>query len=380
VCQNRLWNLASATEYGLVSLPSILSALEYFELSLDHQKEHQDCNAQTCLFSDLNTTMVKQYDLCQKGNCGKIVCDPSELDGPQDDTASWVWTVRDPSGGQEVTEQPTVAKVTDTKYLAISHVWSDGTGIGLEEPGHVNKCLFRFFANYAMELDCDGIWWDTICIPTDREKKKKALSRMHENFSRATHTLVHDRDLVNFSWRNDGSPCLALALSTWFTRGWTALELYASESVKILFRGKDGTPIYKDLDKDILTSRRNTLAHPAWVAVSAVIKRVRGHLIDDGSESVVSHILAILGPRHTCWIQDRIFIASLMVDMRRDTTNNSDRTANVGNIQSAFNQAKITQAILNKCGRVPSSTLLHGQTTIRTAGPWSWCPVSLFDL
>jgi hypothetical protein len=33
---------------------------------------------------------------------------------------------------------------------------------------------------------------------------------------------------VNFPWAEDGSPCLTLFLSPWFTRAWTALELALS--------------------------------------------------------------------------------------------------------------------------------------------------------
>lgn len=48
------------------------------------------------------------------------------------------------------------------RYMAISHVWADGTGKG-NTPGRVNECLFDFFARLARSRDlrCHGIWWES---------------------------------------------------------------------------------------------------------------------------------------------------------------------------------------------------------------------------
>ncbi|EHK40494.1 hypothetical protein TRIATDRAFT_185877, partial [Trichoderma atroviride IMI 206040] len=64
--------------------------------------------------------------------------------------------------------------------------------------------------------------------------RSKALNQMHANYANARYTVVHDSYLINFPWSDDGSPCLAIVLSTWFTRGWTALELAMSKRVKVL--------------------------------------------------------------------------------------------------------------------------------------------------
>lgn len=193
-------------------------------------------------------------------------------------------------------------------------MWSDGIGVGLRLPGTVNKCLFQRFADIATSLDCDGIWWDSISVPTKKDKRRLTLNKMNENYSRAEHTLVHDLELVNFTWKEDGSPCLALALSTWFSRGWTALELLASNSVKVLFRDSDGQLVLKDLDRDILASPRDPFAHPALRAVSRVIQRLRGTRLDllmTLYDSATQDILDIMRPRHTCWGRDRMIITAL---------------------------------------------------------------------
>lgn len=391
VCQSRLWKLADATEWGICFLPSLMDALGRFELSNQHRTDHKGCNPQTCLLSDINATRVEQLHICGKSKCQQIVCPGEKLNRLENDKVSGAWIVKSQRALKSVgsllasinaTEGRSFTEITDnTRYLAISHVWSDGTGIGLKQPGFVNKCLLEFFERQAIKLKCDSIWWDTICVPTDRDQRQKALRRMHKNFSQATHTLVHDKELVNFTWKQDGSPCLALALSTWFTRGWTALELYASESVKVLFAGQNGEHVIKDLDDDILAFEFDPFAHPAWIEVSHVIRRIRKTNFWMGAGRPISHILHILNSRYTCWAQDRVLIASLMADMALDAKLVGNKKVILGNnSQPGFDQAENTKAILKKLEFITQSSLLHGQVTISGSGPWSWCPLSLFDL
>ncbi|MCJ1290577.1 hypothetical protein MMC34_002117 [Xylographa carneopallida] len=368
-CQNRLWNLVMATERSIVDLPSILSILQGISLG---QERHQDCTAQVCLSAHNNTTVLRQLHICGREDCHEKQFSPYELDSlyhtSQTDRSEFVpkaWGIPKTSHDQGAWRSP---GLKCERYMAISHVWSDGTGMGLKTPGNVNSCLSNFFAKLARELDCDGIWWDTICIPTERDKRRIALSTMHENYANAKCTLVHDRGLMNFTWKDDGSPCIALALSTWFTRGWTALELWASKSVKILFRTASGKLCIKDLDTDIITKQKNRFAHPAHSAVSIVIRRIRGEfgVADSDGELPIDHLLASLKSRNTSWTQDRMILAGLM--------------AGVDNFDASWSQPEITKSILKKFGSIKATALLHGQVTMCNSGPWSWCPSSIFEL
>jgi hypothetical protein len=98
-------------------------------------------------------------------------------------------------------------------YIAISHVWSDGTGVGVKTAGSVNSCLFDFFADLAKNLGCTAVWWDALSIPTEPKARSKAFNKMHANYANAKYTVVHDNYLLDFEWKDNGSPCLALALS-----------------------------------------------------------------------------------------------------------------------------------------------------------------------
>ncbi|CAP60191.1 uncharacterized protein PODANS_1_5027 [Podospora anserina S mat+] len=77
-------------------------------------------------------------------------------------------------------------------------------------------------------------------IESATKARRLALNNMHENYANAEYTIIHDTDLVNFPWSDDGSPCITMILSTWFTRGWTALELFMSKRVLVLSKTQLG--------------------------------------------------------------------------------------------------------------------------------------------
>jgi hypothetical protein len=48
----------------------------------------------------------------------------------------------------------------DKPYVAISHVWADGTGVGVGKPHTANGCLFDYFMDIAKHDDvrCEAVW------------------------------------------------------------------------------------------------------------------------------------------------------------------------------------------------------------------------------
>jgi hypothetical protein len=387
VCRYRFWNIGMSTFRGAVELVSLKSFLQQVNLSDRHLERHANCTVQLCWQNDENTTEVSQLHICHPGTPCKTkefaTSKVNEIPNPEDGATAWSISSMTPKLGCE-------------RYMAISHVWSDGTGAGSNESGHVNMCLIERFSKIAKREDikCDGIWWDTISLPTDKKKKVMALNKMHKNYQKASCTLVHDLELIEFPWAGDGSPCVALAFSTWFSRGWTALELYMSEKVWVLFGspGDDSLApndrnnyVLKDLDRDILACPNDPFAHPAHKAVSGIIRKLRpmhqclvcqgkacgiyppGH----GIPPQLHQILSFLRLRYTCWTRDRSIIAALIVGERYGATEWFDST---------WPQTRITQEILTKCEELSPYTLLHNQVPICETGKWSWCPPSVFDL
>ncbi|KAF3214367.1 hypothetical protein TWF106_009057 [Orbilia oligospora] len=372
ICPNRLWNLRNATERGEVDFPALMELVKANPL-LSHQG-HEDCLTNSCTLTTLDSTRVHQLHKCEAASTSgslntilrpqlgtgahdstckpKMLFDPAILNKAAENPIFWtVWSINQPPQLLEM----------EKKYAAISHVWSDGTGIGLGTVGEVNACLFDYFAGCIRDVgpEIEGIWWDTISIPTEPIARRKAINEMHNYYANAECTILHDTYLAEFEWKDDGSPCLAIVLSSWFTRGWTALEFIMSKNIKVIFKDPiTGGRIIKDLDKDVLAQEacRTSTGH---LIASSILKRLRSpiHSIHD--------LLSVLKPRSTSWARDKMIIAALLAEIE---------------IQAGDTSQGLTKRVLSKFGRIDALALTHDQPTIAESGGWSWCPQSLYDM
>jgi hypothetical protein len=390
ICPNRLWNIVRVSQREHDVLPALMElgfphSMQNVQGSLEH-KGHDRCSAEFCQFANDDNTLQPQPHKCsssQREECRQVTFEISQLNELALDNKATAWTLDDPpriyekdyertvklQEGKEHYERNSIKAAARKEsrsyrnigYMAISHIWSDGTGSG-RNPGSVNSCLFNWFREIAEELECDGIWWDAICIPNDRIARRAAINKMHEYYAGAKCTIVHDRYLLDFEWAEDGSPCLALVLSPWFSRGWTALELNMSDRVKVLFKNpaypktSDKSYVIKDLIEDILPTSYATQGHKY---AAAIIMRVMNNL------QTVNDIISILKTRSTSWTRDRIIIAALLI---------AGLT-----LDSALTETQITCAIVSNTGELNPSFLLHGHGTVKDHGKFSWCPSSLFD-
>ncbi|KXX80207.1 Kinesin light chain [Madurella mycetomatis] len=348
LCKQRFWNFVNLAERKQSDLPDLVNALAP-RRQLRHEG-HDSCTASRCQYSHKDSTKVGQLHKCSGSNCEQRMYPVEGLVKALEIGTGTAWSRNSP-----------VLAATDDTYIAISHVWSDGTGVGVKDQGTVNSCLFDYFARVAESLGCEGIWWDALSIPLKPEARSKALGQMHRNYANAEYTVVHDRYLLNIPFTDSATACLALVLSPWFTRCWTALELFMSKRVKVLFRGPDrNTPDIKDLDDDILAKHPGTVSRAHWLA-SSLISRIRHAAIE-----CVDDILAILRPRSTSWMRDRTVVAALL--------------AQVPWCDMSRSEGEITCDIITHLGAVPHSSLLHGKPTMRETGPFSWCAATLDDM
>ncbi len=266
ICPSRFWNLAVEGSESYITVLSGLIGVALGSIRPQGSK-HKSCTSQFCNFANDDSTGFAQLHKCNgkqgaSPGADEIAFPMKELQmifaSPLTSWAPSVWDIKSISS-----LQPKINCDPVSKYMALSHVWSDGTGVGMREAGIANRCLIEYFQSIAQRLGCDGIRWDAICLPSPRDQRRRALDQVLENFERASFMVIHDMKLVNFEWRDDGSPALALMLSTWFTRGWTAAELFAtrrgSGRVKVLFKSPDGSsqPHTKDLEDEVLASVRD---------------------------------------------------------------------------------------------------------------------------
>ncbi|KAK4225838.1 putative kinesin light chain [Podospora fimiseda] len=355
LCKHRFWSFVNLAERKQSDLPDLVDALDRRQDLLVHEG-HDSCAASMCGASHQDSTKLPQVHKC----AGRVDGTCEQRKYPVDDVVDafergmgTAWSCRNP-------QKPKLAH-TDDPYIAISHVWSDGTGVGLKSKGTVNRCLFDFFGRIADSLGCEGIWWDTLCIPLEPKARSKALSQMNRNYQDATYTVVHDLYLLNIPFTDAATACLAVVLSPWFTRCWTALELFMSKKVKILFKGSDpNNPDIRDLDDDILAKHPGTVSRAHWLA-TLLISRVRNATIE-----CLDDILAILRGRSTSRMRDRTVVAALLADLPRSDMGRPEH--------------EIMEDIIKHLGAVPHSCLLHGKPTMRDVGPFSWCPATLDDM
>ncbi|KAJ6186445.1 hypothetical protein N7519_007746 [Penicillium mononematosum] len=305
LCSFRFWNLVDLAERKETDLPAIVNTLnvEDRRRALRH-KHHDKCAATKCQYSHKDSTKVDQLHICES-DCGRYAFPMDELGEALELGHTTAWS-RDVG----VVKPPHLHN-PDKPYIAISHVWADGTGVGVQQiQGMVNKCLFDYFSGIAKSLGCDGVWWDALSIPLEPKARSKAIATLHKNYSTAEYTVVHDLYLTNMAFKDPATACLAIVLSPWFTRGWTALELRMSTKVVVLFKGpKKDEPVIKDLDADILAKSPGRVSRTHWLA-STIISRLRRLEIN-----YIDDILAILRPRSTSWVRDRTVIAALLTQI-----------------------------------------------------------------
>ena len=163
-------------------------------------KGHGQCTFDFCEHSRLDFTAVAQrHESCTNRPCKpKRGFETAKLEKAANAGRPTAWTL----DGESMIEPP-------QPFMAISHVWPDGTGTGAWPPGEVNECLYDFFKRIAEQFQCEGIWWDTICIPVGRAARSKAIVNIHRNYEEARITLVHDGFLRNWEWVSPELACFA---------------------------------------------------------------------------------------------------------------------------------------------------------------------------
>ncbi|KAJ5721865.1 uncharacterized protein N7483_009799 [Penicillium malachiteum] len=348
-CRNRVWAIAKSLPGGPGRFPELLPALN-IPLPEIKTEDHQLFTFDFCEQSRVNFTLVTQRHEppCKGDRCGSVNF-PSNMveEAIRDGQPVIAWNIECDLGKPKIL-QP------NERYMAISHVWSDGTGTGAgsQARGDVNTCLVNFFRKFARDFKCKGLWWDTICIPTKKDLREKVLKRINLNYKSAAVTLVHDCFLRECEWRDADLACFHVIMSPWFSRGWTALELKMSQKVQIIFKGPNGL-ITKDLDRDILQAKGNT----AKIA-RGMLRRLR-----IGRIAELDLLLAVLGSRHTSWPRDMAIISGLMIEIE---------------LPEDYAHQKIYQEILQALGKISQAHLFHNSGTM--AGGYNWCPTDIYDL
>ncbi|KAI9147082.1 ankyrin repeat protein [Paramyrothecium foliicola] len=347
LCLRRIWAIAATLPDRENSLHSLIPAPGMFLVPSHDSRhhEHEQCTFDFCEHSRVDFTSVAQHhENCDK-TCGHIEFPLQLLNERVAKGEPTAWKL----------EEPSLLNTSQT-YMAVSHVWADGTGTGTWGPGKVNKCLYKFLCDIARYFQCDGCWWDTISIPRDDDARVQAINNMQNNYADARVTLVHDIYLRQWEWVDPETACFAIVMSPWYSRGWTSLELAKSHKVKILFKAKNDEYTLKDLDVDILDEIPSS---SRYHDTAESIRKLRGASVQSFGD-----LLGVLGHRDTSKPRDMPIISGLLTGV---------------NVSGGLSQQEIYQRILRKLGKVSQGHLFHNSATMSTPG-FSWCPTNILDM
>lgn len=356
LCPQRVWSLAQNSPGQQNSLLTLLPCMPSVPRIWSHTG-HEACVPDYCTHLYLDFTGVEQLHMCSNPhtNCRKtdglfphdklVAAVERQLEHPNTFIPT-AWAL----DGLSIIDE-------NQPFLAISHVWSDGTGTGTWPRGIVNECVYKTFCMIATSLGCEGIWWDATCLPTEKKARIHAINNMHNNYARAKATLVHDLYLSTMQWVTPAEACFAIVMSSWFTRGWTALELAVSRpgTVHVLFSDRGSIRLSK---LDDIMAKKGEITHSYHHVSTDLIRRVMGKI------KTLNDLLTALGPRYTSWARDKAIIAGLLVGIENP---------------ASLSQLEVYQAVLKRLSKVQIGNLFHGMTTMRTTG-FRWCPSDLFRM
>jgi len=153
-CLNRVWVVARGLGRGILDLPGLLPPYDApLERMFKHEgasrdvyimekNPHEKCTFDFCEQSQINFTSISQRH--ESSSCRVVPhCEPIEGLFPRDVLNEAVIQ------GRETAWQlnGTATIEPGEKYMAISHVWSDGTGAGAWDGLKTNRCLYHFSEN-----------------------------------------------------------------------------------------------------------------------------------------------------------------------------------------------------------------------------------------
>ena len=135
----------------------------------------------------------------------------------------------------------------DFPFMAISHVWSDGLGstteIGLPlcQVEFIAKLSFACLEPHSEHSSVSPAFWiDSLCVPSNKDSRKRAIRLMAETYKRAKEVVVLDsaiRSQLRPEFSTDKKALFIILTSKWMQRVWTLQECVFAQSLRFLIAG-----------------------------------------------------------------------------------------------------------------------------------------------
>ncbi|KAL3459280.1 hypothetical protein BJX64DRAFT_265141 [Aspergillus heterothallicus] len=213
------------------------------------QRKHPDCTSKLCLARQLNEETYRTAHTTDE-------CDCQHYGPVMDDVVSIISTGGIPLLSITPTKKEPFLKVEvekyseGKKYVALSHVWSDGLGnptantlphcqlsrlrnlldglvSGISSLDLVNRLAFKELWKKKFHGPSLLFWMDSMCIPVaeeHRELRTKSIKSMKAVYERAFRVLVLDSDIQGCSSANYTQAFMRIRMSAWMRRLWTLNE------------------------------------------------------------------------------------------------------------------------------------------------------------
>lgn len=190
-----------------------------------------ECSWSKCKWLSLNDATYETRHVAGCVGCTLIEVNNQELhDILSSGTFPVVLVDEDDSDSKYIRLVPWTPEV---RYVAISHVWSDG--LGNVRCNSLPQCQLQRLKGLVQSLDpnCSGIipfWLDTLCVPPDSANtpvlQELALEKMRDVYSDAVVVLVLDEWLLSVSLESMTAVEAGMRIfsCTWNTRLWTFQE------------------------------------------------------------------------------------------------------------------------------------------------------------
>lgn len=123
-------------------------------------------------------------------------------------------------------------------YITVSHVWSDGL-VGCTETG-LPTCQLQRILTHVDQMTKNGlVWIDSLCIPSNPDKKLKVIGMMADIYRSSTATVVYDAGLQSESYDIEvptATFCIRFFTSRWIHRLWTLQECVLAKQIVLAFK------------------------------------------------------------------------------------------------------------------------------------------------
>ncbi|RPD73448.1 hypothetical protein L226DRAFT_488582, partial [Lentinus tigrinus ALCF2SS1-7] len=220
--------------YGLSALGYASTLPPFIRGSAD---EHRQCTDRNCGVNNVDVLRYQNKHVHPSCTCAHISVPLEDVHALLD---FGVIPVVVPVGANL-----TIRAASDVPYVAISHVWVDGLG-SVTEKG-LPLCQVERIAPMVRALVPSGAFWmDSLCIPAERNTRKRAIGLMARTYGEAAEVLVLDAGIR--ACRSDAAieeKAVRVLTSGWAQRLWTLQE--AMLACNLNFEFSDGITRIEEL-------------------------------------------------------------------------------------------------------------------------------------